>query len=130
MTPPDNETPTTESLGTPSPRVKFHYLKSSHFRVVHVDGVIGGLAPRGFLHLAVYSERPALPRLLEYQVEADGLLSAAPVAQEGREGVVREMEVDLVMDLTAAIALHHWLGNQLESILKAPAEQAQQEEGG
>ena len=37
-------------------RVRFHYLKSQLWRVVHVDGAIGGITPRGMIHAALYSE--------------------------------------------------------------------------
>src|SRR3989442_6878794 len=44
--------------------VTFHYIKSSQFRVVHADGIIGGVTPRGLIHIAVFSERPAIPQVI------------------------------------------------------------------
>ena len=44
--------------------LRFFYIKAYNFRVVHVDGVIGGITPKGLLHLAVFSERAAIPQVL------------------------------------------------------------------
>ncbi len=42
-------------------RIKFHYLKSCDFKVVHVDGVFGGLTPSGDIFVTVFNQRPPLP---------------------------------------------------------------------
>ena len=43
-------------------QMRFFYLKNPAFRVVHVDGAVGGVTPRGRIPMAVYSERPAIPQ--------------------------------------------------------------------
>ena len=43
-------------------QLEFHYIKSNQFRVIHVDGGIGSITPKGFIHFALYSERLAIPR--------------------------------------------------------------------
>ena len=97
-----------------TPSIKFHYLKSPFFRTVHVDGMIGGLTPQGFLHVAVYNERPALPQISVHEVMSDGTLSAGE--QEGKDGIVREMDCDLVMTRGVATALRDWLNVQIDGM--------------
>lgn len=92
--------------------IQFSYIKSTQFRVVHADGVIGGITPRGLLHMAVYNERPAIPQLVVQHMSEGGQLGAT-IKQLGRTGVVREIEVDLLLDMETVEALHRWLGDRL-----------------
>jgi hypothetical protein len=101
-----------------STQIQFHYVKASQFRVVHVDGIVGGLTPRGLLHMAPYSERPAIPQVVVHEIGPDGRLGHPPVQQMGRSGVVRELEVDLMIDLKTMEAIHEWLGDRLAEAKK------------
>ncbi len=74
----------------------FYYEKGNHFRVVHVDGVIGGLTPTRDIFLSVYNQRSALPKVIEQVVTPDGQLGASEV-KESKHGIFREMEIGLVM---------------------------------
>jgi hypothetical protein len=96
--------------------IRFHYIKSPQFRVVHADGIIGGPTPKLNLHLAFYSERVAIPQQTVHTVK-DGVLGEEVLEQRvGRDGIVREVEVDTIMDIATARVLHTWLGDQLKII--------------
>jgi hypothetical protein len=95
--------------------VTFSFIKSGGFRVVHVDGAIGGVTPRGYIHCAVFSERAAIPREATSTVQPDGSLGPLQVT-EARPGIVRELEVDLLFDEQMAGQLYEWLGRQLEQL--------------
>lgn len=47
---------------TTAPQIRFNYIKSAQFRVIHADGAIGGVTPNGFIHMALFNERAAIPR--------------------------------------------------------------------
>lgn len=94
-----------------APRVKFHFIKSNAFRVVHVNGFVGGWNGVGELHIAAYSERPAIPLVVEHEVLADTLGPAKTV--EGKTGFVRELEVDLMLNRDRAVELRDWLNQRL-----------------
>lgn len=100
----------------PPTQLSFHYIKSSQFRVVHSDGFIGGITPRGLLHVAIYSERASIPQLVVHDVVTDG--NAATLGAEaqrlGKDGYTRELEVDLMMDEPVVRALHEWLSQRLK----------------
>ena len=83
-----------EEQGRPPGPVPFNYIKSNGFRVIHVDGAIGSITPRGLIHAALYSERMPIPQVVVHPVGPDGSL-LPPVQQEGRAGVVREVEVEI-----------------------------------
>jgi hypothetical protein len=100
-----------QSLTTAN-RVTLHYIKGQHFRAVHVDGAIGGITPRGLLHVAIYSERPAIPQMMVHELDAAGNLGA-PVEVVSKPGIVRELEIDLLMGRDTLASLHQWLGEKL-----------------
>lgn len=93
-------------------RVTFHYIKSTDFRSLHVDGAIGSTAPSGLIHCAVYSERPAIPRVTSHAVDDDGALTDDDVeVVDGRTGYVRELQADLILTRDAALALAKFLND-------------------
>jgi len=93
-------------------RVRFHYIKSNFFRVVHVDGIIGSWTGPGCLHMATYSERPAIPQVTEHEVRDSSLGPSQTI--EGRAGFVRELDVDLMLTRDRAVELRNWLNDRLE----------------
>lgn len=95
--------------------VTFNYIKASQFRSIHVDGVIGSITPNGHIHVAVFSERPAIPRVVENKLYEDGRIGEE-IHRESKEGIVREMEVDLFMDLQNAQTFHRWLGERIQEL--------------
>ena len=100
--------------------VTFDYIKTSNFRSVRADGAIASTTPNGYLHLALYSERPAIPRRGVFALNDDGSLGDL-VSMVSRESIVREMEIDLFLDLTTAEAIHRLLAGQIAE-LKAQGE--------
>lgn len=97
--------------------VAFDYIKSTLFRVAHVDGVIGSGTPSGLLHIACYSERPAIPRRMVFDLTSDGRMGDEVTSlKETRDSIVRELEVDLIMTVQVASSLRDWLGLQIENI--------------
>ena len=106
--------PTSRSAAGPQ-RVLFHYIKGNLFRVAHVDGAIGGITPRGFLHVSFYSERPAIPQSAEHLVSETGVLGEM-VDHSGRQGIVRELDIDLIMTKETATDLRNWLTQRIDEL--------------
>jgi hypothetical protein len=94
-----------------SPRtVTFHYIKAADFRTVHMDGAIGGITTRGFMHFSVYSERPPVPQETTHAVLPEGALGEEIVdKRKSRKGIVRTLEVDVIVNETTARELRAWL---------------------
>ena len=108
-------------------RIKFHYIKNTFFRTIHADGAVGGITPQGMVHFALYSERPAIPELVEQALTDQGLLGQI-VAQTGGEGVVRELDVDFVMSKQTATDLRDWLTQRIERLDQLQQDQMQEED--
>jgi len=92
------------------PTITFEYIKSQFFRVVHADGAIGSITPNGNLHIAFYSERQAIPQLMVHSRTDAGTLGP-PIHEQTvrRKGIIREMDVDVVLGPVALDALMKWL---------------------
>jgi hypothetical protein len=88
--------------------VKFHYIKSNLFRVIHAEGAIGGLTPSREIFISLFNERAALPQIIEYGITPEGKLGTE-IRREGKEGLVREMEIGILLTASAAEKLAQYL---------------------
>jgi hypothetical protein len=90
--------------GLPLPKeVKIDYIKSNFFRVVHGDGVFGGVSPHGKVFLTIWSARPSIPQTIVHGVNEDGTLgNEIREARIGRDAMIREAEVGILMDVDVA----------------------------
>ena len=100
------------------PHLRFDHIKSNFFRVVHSDGV--WIAPYGpYLHVTFFNERIPIPQQTTHKVKLDGNFDAEDVAKRvGRDAIVRELEVDVVVNLDAAKVLRTLLDQSI-SMLEA-----------
>jgi hypothetical protein len=101
-------------------QIEFDYIKSNFFRVISVDGAVGGLGPTGrTLHVAVFSERRPVPQRIVHALSSTGELGdELKEKRQSRTGIVREVEADLSMDLSTAIAIHGWLETKIQEMAK------------
>lgn len=101
------------------PSVRFHYLKSSQFRVVHVDGAHGGLTPRGQIQMALFNERQPIPQQTLERLTPDGRLGDEIKDKRiQKEGLIREVEVEAIMTLESAKSLVTWLQERIDLLQK------------
>lgn len=123
-----------ETTDRPS-EITFHFNKSKHFRVIHVDGAIGNLTPRGLIFVSLYSERGSLPDFIKQDVQPDGRLSSEQRPHIKSEGIMREMEVGLMVDMRTAKEIITWLtqlvnqGEQLIETIRAKEKEKDAENG-
>jgi hypothetical protein len=113
---PDTETPST---------IKFHYIKSNLFRVAHADGAIGSLTPSREVFVCIFNERTAIPRMIEYGVSPDGELQDE-IGRRTKDGIVREMEIGVVLSASAAEQLAEILLHQAKVIKESEPEKSGQ----
>lgn len=95
----------------------FHFIKSNNFRVVFCDAVWGGVTPRGYITMSVCSERLPLPRKVTHPIGEHGIIGEEDQSKrDARKGLVREVEVAVVMDLGMAHSLVDWLKGHIRHI--------------
>jgi hypothetical protein len=102
--------------------IAFDFIKSNYFRVIRADGAFGGLAPTGAIHMGIYSERHPIPQKIFHEVQAVGqagqLGPEITAKRQGRKAIVREMEVDVVLEIAQAMVLRRWLDDRIEQYQK------------
>jgi hypothetical protein len=91
--------------------LKFYHEKGNFFRVVHVDGAIGGLTPTRDIFMSLYSQRIAIPKVIEQRLSLDGAVGEE-LRREGKDGIFRELEVGVVLTPTTARQIAEWLNQQ------------------
>jgi hypothetical protein len=105
MTPdqtPANETET-QNPARPVAKLKVHFIKSNLFRTIHMDGAWAGLAPNFNINIAIYSERQPIPLQIVQPVAENGALGEDFREERvSRDGLVREVEANLILDLATA----------------------------
>ena len=104
-----------------------NYVKSNYFRVVHADGAWGGLSMSGDIHIAFYNERAAIPDKSKLTVSKQTSQVVIPEEFEATSQHVREVEVDVIVDLNTAISIRSWLDGKIKTlqalVTKAKAQQ-------
>jgi hypothetical protein len=91
-------------------KLRIEYKKSQSFRVIHADGAYGGTSPRLQLFIAFYSERFPIPQVLTYETSPSGAPEREIISErESKEGLFREVEVGVTLDLNAAKGFLAWL---------------------
>jgi hypothetical protein len=99
--------------------IRFHYIKSNAYRVVHADGVIGGPTPSGLFQMSFFSERLPIPTSVDHAaVDLGGgrMRLGEEIATEGKKGVVREVEVGVAMTMEMAKLLRDWLTDGIQRL--------------
>jgi hypothetical protein len=99
------------SENLPPSAVRFHYIKGNLFRVIHADGAIGGITSSRGIFLSLFSERGAIPRIVKQAVNADGSLGGE-ISRTGKDGLVREVEIGVMLNEHSATEIANWLLKQ------------------
>jgi hypothetical protein len=97
-------------------RIRFDFIKSNFFRVIHVEGVFGGNSPRGLINMAVFNERWPIPKQITHKF-TEGQ-SGEEIERASRDAIVREVEAQLVMDVKTAKVICKWLQGKIDNIEK------------
>jgi hypothetical protein len=88
-------------------KIKFNYVKSNLFRVIHTDGATVASTPNGSITINLYSQRFSIPEEVIFDLDEDGaLVGEGVVPDRGEEhietSIIREIDVLTVMDIDAA----------------------------
>ena len=78
---------------SPPNEVTFRYTDSPFSRVIHVDGLWGGLVPDSTVHMAVFSQHHPIPDSVTHQLEPTGKLGKEK-GRKQHDGLVRTVEAE------------------------------------
>jgi hypothetical protein len=110
-----------ENPGAPSPprtiQLPIHFIKSSHFRVIHASGVWYGADAQQNIHLSFFNERSPIPKKVVINLnEQGGVLGEDESKREIKEGFIREVEVDVIFSVASAVDFYRTLGENLKAL--------------
>ncbi len=110
-------------------RVKFNYVKSNLFRVIHADGAVVALNPNQDISINLFSQRFSIPDESIVELGEDGMAisetTISDIEEENVDSVViREIDVLAVMSLDGA----RQLVDLLQDIIEGYEEEEEEEE--
>lgn len=94
-------------------KIDFHHVPSNTYRTYHVDGIFGGLTPRGLVSMECYLERQPLPTRIQHVINESGQIGDE-VERDSQSGIIRDVECGLIMDINTAKSLLAWLTRKIE----------------
>jgi len=108
----------TSDRSTKKKKVTYHYLKTKNYRTFYADGIFGGLTSSGKIYFDLYIERKPTPKTIEHEITTDYKLGKE-IKREGKEGIIREIESGVIIDISTAEILSNWLNNRIEDYKEA-----------
>jgi hypothetical protein len=99
-------------------KIKFNYVESNLFRVIHTDGATAASSPNGNITINLYSQRFSIPEEVIFDLDEDGAIVGEGFVPDQKEQsiettIIREIDTLAVMSLETAQEL---LG-QLQDII-------------
>ena len=93
--------------------VRFNYIKADEYRSIYADGVWGGVGPEGYIDMAFFSDRAPIPKYIDQELQPNGSLGGE-IDRQVLPGRVRDVHVNVKVDLNTAISLRAWLDDKIE----------------
>jgi len=88
-------------------KIIFTYQKTGSYRTYYIDGAYGGLTPKGYLVMQLYSEKSPLPDKETLDIRTNK--STITVKKE----VLREVEAGLILDYQTMVSIRGWLTEKI-----------------
>lgn len=95
-------------------QIDVHYIKNNDFKSIFVTGAYGGIAGSGLLNLNLFTERAPIPSSITYELIEGGFLGEE-ISRTSRDGIIREVQIGLLMDENTARSLISFLTKALET---------------
>jgi hypothetical protein len=97
------------------PTIPVYYQRGRHYRTIEAEGAQAGITPRGKVQFTLFSELRPTPEFVLHRVSPTGNLGDV-LEQVVKEGIVREVEVNVVMDLATTVQFIDLLQRTLQQI--------------
>lgn len=98
--------------------LKFKYMFPNDYNPVYINGIYGGLSPRGEIVANFFLERSPLPYTETITIDDKGQIIAGGVTEppEHNINVIRYVSTGIVMSLENAKSFHQWLGQHIQQL--------------
>ncbi len=105
-------------------QIGIYYQRSRHYRTIHADGAQIGVTPRGEIQFTLFSDLKPMPEFVLHQITPEGNLGAS-LEEVVKDGPIREVEVNVVMDVLSTTALANALRTTLEQLEELKTQRAE-----
>ncbi len=105
--------------GSKVERITIHNKVSNSFRETHADGAFINITPNSYLNLCFYAERFPIPKSSNFEITKDNQIQKLSDSDDSKDGVIREYEFGIYIDIETAKGLRDALGdviNHMEGI--------------
>lgn len=92
-----------------------HFIKNNEFKTVYGSGVYGGFTPAGMLSMYFYTERIPIPIRTTLKQNPASPEQFEEVEREAKSGLVREVQVGVLIDLDTAQSMMDWLKGHIDN---------------
>jgi len=114
----------------PKPRpktVKFKYIFPDDYNPVYANGTYGGVTSKKEIALNFFTERQAIPRTEEYELNPNLTLSDTKITEPKDLPIIRYITGGVIFNTREAKALHAWLARVIAEADRLLAEEARVE---
>jgi hypothetical protein len=95
--------------------ITIHNIKGTNHRQIHVDGASAGITPSGYINVNFYSERGVIPKSTSFKIKEDGTLgSVVGHSEESKDGIVREFDFGIFVDINTCKSLRQLLDQKIK----------------
>lgn len=98
--------------------IKFHYIRTPGYRNYHVDGIFGGITPKGLLHMDLFVERNPISSMVEQEITESGTPGKVIEKKIETDGIIRQIECGLIIDLNTAGSIRDWIDAKIKEFQK------------
>jgi hypothetical protein len=102
--------------------VGVHYIRSRHYRTINADGAQFGITPRGAIQFTLFTDQAPLPEYVLHAVTPEGKLGKS-IEEVKKEGIVREVAVNVIMDINTAASFMSVFQEVFEKLQKMRGEE-------
>jgi hypothetical protein len=96
--------------------ITFDYIKGNYYRVLSIDGILGGVTVSGDIHMAVWNTRLPYPQQVVHTITPEGNLGPEISRIKRQTDSIREVEAGLVFKPEMARVMIQWLQARLDDL--------------
>jgi len=104
-------------MGAEIKTVDIYYTKSPTYRTYHLDGIFGGLTPKG-IFVDIFTEHISPPSKIVHQIKEDGKIGDEIGRINNEPGLLREYQCGIAINIENAISIRNWLDTKIDEYEK------------
>ena len=108
--------------------VQFVFEEADDYKIAHVNGVWGGVTPRGELVCNFFFEHTPVPNVEIRYVDDKGKLTEKSIRKPSEPSVIRELRVGISLHKEQAISIAKWMLERVKQFEQIQKEDIEKDE--